>query len=446
MKLIRNSMYASRCIAAFCVLVVTATPAVAQTDVHPGFNLFSTEQEVEIGRQSAREIESKLPALNDSNVVHYIEELGSRLVQQAPGADYPYSFRVLDVADVNAFALPGGYIYLNRGLIEAVRNEGELAGVLAHEIGHVALRHSTNQLSKDYLAQAGLSVLGGLIGDGTASQILDVVGVTGVSLLFLKFSRTAEEQADTVGAQMMARAGYDPLALASFFSRLESESRGAPPEFLSSHPNYASRRQNIQHEASLLDPAPYNPVGDLSHVQARLDDMRPAPTMAALLEEEGSTEPPRNPGGNTSGSDIGNNDWERPSSRFVEHTQRNQYYRIDHPDNWRVHAGDDGFAVTIAPNGGILRTGSGRQEIIVGALVNHYTRFSTTMTDRSRRSASAAMTCSTVRRARCGTQLGSSWSSSSMAIRTCSPCRTRCASEPSTAAPVSGRSSSAPLH
>ncbi|MGH9334570.1 MAG: M48 family metalloprotease, partial [Vicinamibacteria bacterium] len=225
-----------------------------------------------------------------------------------------------------------------------------------------------------YLAQAGLSVLGGLIGgEGAAADILQVVGGAGVPLLFLKFGRTAEEQSDTVGAQMMARAGYDPLALVSFFETLESQSRGAPPEFLSSHPNYADRRENIQRESGLLTTADRDPVGGLSGVQARLADMRPAPSMEDLLGEEGrsssSQEAERSPRG------VADIDLERPSSRFVEFTQKNQYYRIDHPENWQVYEARDGFGATIAPENGIVSTGSGRQEILGGVLVNHYAPF-----------------------------------------------------------------------
>jgi Zn-dependent protease with chaperone function len=369
--LIRNSPYATRRFAAFVVVLAMTLPALAQTQVKRGFNLFSTEQEIEIGRESAREVERELPLVRDSTVTRYVEEIGARLAREASGADYPYRFRVLDVADVNAFALPGGFVYVNRGLVDAARSEAELAGVLAHEIGHVALRHSTNQISKQYLAQAGLSVLGGLIG-GDANDVLRVVGGAGLPLLFLKFGRSAEEQADTVGAQMMARAGYDPLALATFFEQLESQSRGGPPEFLSSHPNYASRRENIQREASLLATADRAPVGGFSSVQARLDGMREAPSMDDLLGE-GRPSSARVPESDT--RTVGGVDLERPSSRWAQFTQRNQYYTIDYPSNWRVQQARDGFGVTIAPSNGIVTAGTGRQEVIGGVLVNHYEPF-----------------------------------------------------------------------
>ncbi|HJS75167.1 MAG TPA: M48 family metalloprotease, partial [Vicinamibacteria bacterium] len=219
---------------------------------------------------------------------------------------------------------------------------------------------------------AGLSVLGGLIGgDSAASDILRVAGGAGLPLLFLKFGRTAEEQADTVGAQMMARAGYDPLALVSFFDTLESQSRGGPPEFLSSHPDYDSRREIIRREAGLVQTANRSPVGGLDRVKARLGDMREPARMDQLLDEEGrpSTSRPTEETRSTSSADL-----EPPSSRFREFEQRNGYYRLHYPENWRVREATDGFGVTLAPADGIATLGN-RQEILGGVIVNHYEPF-----------------------------------------------------------------------
>ncbi len=198
------------------------SPSFSQTKVKPGFNLFSTEQDVEVGKQSAAEVEKELPVLKDSAVQHYVARIGDRLAKVVQGAEYPYQFKVINVSDVNAFALPGGYMYVNRGLIEAAKSEAELAGVMAHEISHVAIRHGTNQASKAYLAQSGLGVLGGVLGGGGGStgQIIGAVGGFGLNTVFLKFGRKAEEQADVVGAQTLAKAGYDPLAMADFFETL----------------------------------------------------------------------------------------------------------------------------------------------------------------------------------------------------------------------------------
>src|SRR4029077_1521178 len=129
--------------------------------------------------------------------------IGARLAAVIPGAKFPYQFKVVNASDINAFALPGGFMYLNRGLIEAAKNEGQLAGVVAHEMSHVALRHGTNQASKAYLGQTGLGILGGLVAKDNRStqKTIGAVGGFGLNALFLKFSRTDESQADIVGSQ-----------------------------------------------------------------------------------------------------------------------------------------------------------------------------------------------------------------------------------------------------
>src|SRR5205085_4496558 len=153
-------------------LVMSVGIAQAQTKVKPGFNLFSPQDDVQVGQQSAVEAERQLPILRDTAVQGYVNRIGQRLAANAGGPNFQYQFRVVNASDINAFALPGGYIYLNRGVLDQARNEGEVAGVLAHEISHVALRHGTHQASKAYLAQAGISILGGIlggrIGQGTA--------------------------------------------------------------------------------------------------------------------------------------------------------------------------------------------------------------------------------------------------------------------------------------
>ena len=183
--------------------LVLCAPLVARAETSratPGFNLFSVEQDVEIGRQSAVEAERQLPMLKNRNVDGYLNKIVTRLAAQAPGARYPYAIKAVNDPSINAFALPGGPMYVNRGLLEAARSEAELASVLAHEMAHVAMRHGTHQASKAYLGQAGLGILGGLLGrnDKNTSQIVNAVGGLGLNAVFLKFSRDAEYQADQV--------------------------------------------------------------------------------------------------------------------------------------------------------------------------------------------------------------------------------------------------------
>src|SRR4028119_294725 len=173
------------------MLAVTlmAGVAEAQTKVNPGWNMFSAQQDVEIGAQSAQAAEQQLPIVRDADVENYVNRIGQKLAAKAGGPQFQYRFRVVNASDINAFALPGGFIYINRGIIENARNEGEIAGVVAHEIAHSALRHGTHQASKAYAAQAGLQILGGLLGGkvgNNTAQILNTVGGVGLNALFPK--------------------------------------------------------------------------------------------------------------------------------------------------------------------------------------------------------------------------------------------------------------------
>src|SRR4030095_2231269 len=265
------------------LMVLPAGVMFAQTKIKPGFNLFSTAQDQEIGRQSAADAELQLPILNDRSIEAYVNAVGTRLAAVAPGAKYPYQFKVVNASDINAFALPGGYLYLNRGLIEASKNEGQLAGVMAHEMADVALRHGTNQASKAYLGQAGLGVLGGLTGGKSDStqKAIGAVGGFGMNAMFLKFSRTDEEQADIVGSQMMAKAGYDPKDMVDFFEMLRSQAARDPgkvEQFLTSLLDPNDRAACIRKEMKMLNIRPTRAVGGFSQAKAELLRMPSAPS------------------------------------------------------------------------------------------------------------------------------------------------------------------------
>ena len=271
------------------LFISLAGPLAAQTQVRPGFNLFTVQQDVQVGAQSAAEIETKVPILRSGPAARLVERVGLRLAAQAPGPDYPYRFQVANLSDVNAFALPGGAIYVHRALIEQVRTEGELAGVIAHEIAHVALRHPTSQASKAYVTRIGVGLLGSLLGDGrqgTTSGIMNAVGGVGLNALFLKYSRNAETQADIVGAQIMARAGYDPNEMANFFAYLERQSSRKPSvfgTFLSDHPPPANRASRVRREAQLIGATRRSsPSGGLEEAQDWLRRLPPAPTLAQV--------------------------------------------------------------------------------------------------------------------------------------------------------------------
>ena len=356
-------------------LFLLVSPAWGQTKVKPGFNLFSVEQDVEVGKQSAAEVEKQLPVLRNSTVQNYVAGIGDRLAKVVQGAEYPYQFKVINVSDVNAFALPGGFMYVNRGLIQAARSEAELAGVMAHEISHVAIRHGTNQASKAYLSQAGLGVLGGVLGGGGGStdQIIGAVGGFGLNTVFLKFGRKAEEQADVVGAQTLAKAGYDPLAMADFFETLRELSGGDPSKFetfFSSHPAPGNRARRIEEEVQLLGHIRQTPpVGNFSRIKARLERLPDAPSMQELAGKEAGSSPDS---GSSRSPTPAPARIEAPSSRLQLFEQRDGFFRIRYPSNWSSYESQGDWSTTLAPEGGLRQGGEGGNQIVYGLLVGHF--------------------------------------------------------------------------
>ena len=378
----RDRFVAHRILAVVMALALVPAMAVAQTKVNAGWNLFSPEDDVQIGQQSAAQAEAQLPMMTDAQVNDYVNRIGAKLAQNAGGPNFPYRFKVVNASDINAFALPGGPIYVNRGVLEQAKNEGEVAGVLAHEIAHVALRHGTHQASKAYAAQAGLSILGGLlggkIGQNTAN-ILNTVGGIGLNALFLKYGRDLETQADVRGSQILAASGYSPIDMVNFFHTLESVDKSKKTNWLSDHPAPPDRIARIQKEAQTLRVAqtPTTNVAELQQVQSRLRGYGTAPTMGQIAQANsgtGSTGSTRRP--TTAGSSGSVVNVDPPSSTMRAYTAPSGVYRISYPANWRVYQ-QGSLAATIAPEGGVGEV-NGRTEVVYGAIINHYTPFNNT--------------------------------------------------------------------
>src|SRR5262249_10018261 len=240
-------------------LALTTYAADSRSKLKPGWNLFSPQQDIEMGRQVSRQAERELPMLNDRRADAYIAALGKRLATHAPGERYPYQFRIVNDTAINAFALPGGFVYINRGALEAADNEAQMAGVIAHEIGHVVLRHGTHQASTAYVAQAPLAILGGVLGSNSVGGLLAQLGVSfATSSLLLRYSRDAEGQADLMGTQILHDSGYDPRAMVEFFEKIQAQSKGRAIQFLSDHPNPENRISNVQREIQRLGGLPPN--------------------------------------------------------------------------------------------------------------------------------------------------------------------------------------------
>jgi predicted Zn-dependent protease len=222
-----------------------------RTPLKPGWNLFTPEQDIQIGKQASAKIGQEVLLLNDPRVDNYLDALGKKLAARAPGYKYPYQYRCVNDQNINAFALPGGFIYVNRGVIEAADNEAQLAGIMAHETSHVALRHGTNQVSKAEAWRIPLGLLGAA--GGLGGLIAQVGGGFTLNSIVLKYSRDDETQADVLGTQILYDSGYDPRALAQFFEKIEAESKGKEPaQFFSDHPNPGNRTARVDEEVDKL--------------------------------------------------------------------------------------------------------------------------------------------------------------------------------------------------
>jgi hypothetical protein len=226
----------------------------------PGQTRMTREQQQQLGLQVAAEVYSKMPVLSDSSVeTKYIQDLGKRLVATIPPQhSWPFQFHVVAQKEVNAFALPGGVMFVNIGTVTAVDNEAQLAGVMAHEMAHVYMQHSAKQQEKGSLLE-GLAGLAGAVA-GAAGGTWGTLAQTGIQFgagtLMLKYSRGDEAQADAVGAIILWKAGFNPVALADFFQKMEKQG-GSGPQFLSDHPNPGNRMAAIQEETRNWPPRKY---------------------------------------------------------------------------------------------------------------------------------------------------------------------------------------------
>ena len=262
--------------------------ASGQTRVVAPNNPYSPDKDIQVGQQAAREVERQMPLLQNREVESYIEDIGQRLVRSIPPefqhSQFRYSFRVINVRDLNAFALPGGFTFVNRGLIQAAHNEGELVGAMAHEISHVALRHGTAQAAKAQKYQAGMiagQILGAVLGGGAGAAVAQGSQL-GIGASFLKFNRDFEKQADILGSHIMANAEYDAHDLANMFRTLEQQGGSAGPQWMSDHPNPGNRFEYINREADALRVTnPIHNTDEFGRVQAILRDM----TRAASMQE-----------------------------------------------------------------------------------------------------------------------------------------------------------------
>jgi len=243
-----------------CIFFIALAWAQGPTRFKPGFNLFSKEQDVQVGQESAAQVRKQMTMVKDPFLNQYVNSIGKRLAnaQEAKESGFPFTFEVVADPSINAFALPGGPMFINSGLLKAVDNEAQLAGVMGHEMSHVILRHGTNQASKSQMIQLP-AVLGSQVAGGSMMGQLAQLGIgLGANSVLLKFSRGAESQADLLGSHLMAESAYDPVQMAKFFQKLEADGGARGPQFFSSHPNPGNRQAAIQKEVAKMPQQNYN--------------------------------------------------------------------------------------------------------------------------------------------------------------------------------------------
>jgi hypothetical protein len=370
MSMLRRQPRARRSTAlATAVIALTMTlSSGAQTHIQPHANSFKPEQDVELGRQAADEVRQKFPLLNDEQIHSYVQRLGEQLVDNIPEElrqpAFHYTFDVVNLKEINAFALPGGPMFLNRGMLDAAKTDGEVIGVMAHELSHVVLRHGTAQATKGQKFQMGAiagQVLGAIVGGRTGSVIAQG-SQFGLGAYFLKFSREYEREADLMGAQIMSRAGYDPRQMANMFQTIQKQGGSQGPEWMSDHPDPGNRYESINQEAEALRvPRSSAPPGNIESVHARLARLAPAISseQAARQAQQRQRE---SPAGQVAAGDHAGN-VALPASQWRTY-QPGNFIRISVPANWRQIG--SGNTVTYAPDGGFVQTQDGHSAFTHG--------------------------------------------------------------------------------
>lgn len=355
----------------------------------PGKTAVSKQQQEQIGMQAAAEVYKQMPVLPDSSPeTQYIRNIGARLVAVIPQQySWPYEFHVVQQKEINAFALPGGQMFVNVGTITAADNEAQLAGVMAHEMSHVYMQHSAKQMEKASVTQGIAGLLGAVLGGSNSVWGgLARAGIQfGAGSLMMKYSRTDEAQADAVGAIILYKAGYNPIAMADFFQKLAAQG-GSGPQFLSDHPNPGNRQQAIQKEIApwpkknflasspAFQTAKQQALGIKVYDAQQIADGAKSGQWAQQNQKNGAVlknaPPPasgQNAGGDNGAGTITNVSLPdvRPSGSFK--SLNLDFLNMQYPDNWQVTQDQQGGGVTIAPKAGVSGSAIAYGTVINGA-------------------------------------------------------------------------------
>src|SRR6516162_4405599 len=378
------------------LIVLLATQAYPQSAApefpNPGNAHMSRDKQRALGLQAASQVFQQMPVLPDTSPeTQYVRQLGQKLVATIPSQNsWPFDFHVVAQKEINAFALPGGPMFINIGTITAAANEAQLAGVMAHEMSHVYMQHSAKQASKAQTTGMLAGLAEAVVGATTrgAVQQLGEMGLQmGAQGLMLKYSRTDEAQADAVGAIILYKAGYNPQALADFFKTLEAQG-GSPPQWLSDHPDPGNRQQAIEKEIRNWPPKTYasnsplfqktrqHAMGVKAYTGEEIAQGAKSGQWAALNKKNGAT---FNPAGASARNVSASAPTSSPAAAAVslESVLPSQRMiladlgpaKIQRPDNWQVTMPKQrGQSVTIAPQAGLTAEGVGYGVVLNGVV------------------------------------------------------------------------------
>jgi len=325
-----------------------------RTKLSPSWTVFSQEEEAAYGREAAQQVEQRGRMLNDRRVDEYVNQLGQKLAVHAPGYKYHYQYKVVNDGAINAFALPAGFVYVNRGLVEAVSNEAQLAAVLAHETAHIALRHGTAQVTKTYAWQFPLDIFGATLGGYSLGGLLVQLGAgLTVGTILLGNSRSDESEADVLGTQILFDSGYDPRAMGQFFEKIQDDPRMNDAfQFFSDHPNPANRIERVNQEVDKLGGPPPNYQSDSNVFESVKSYLKQLPRPPRSRRFGVSPEPDGRP--------------EPPSSETSDY--RTDKLEMSYPDNWQ--AAGQGSSFTLYPEGGVVPDEHDQAALAYGVIVD----------------------------------------------------------------------------
>jgi len=375
--------------------LLLATEAYAQTAgptfPNPGKTSMSKDNQHALGMETAAQVFQQMPVLPDySPESQYIRQLGKKLVATIPPEySWPFEFHVIPDKQINAFALPGGQMFINVGTLTSARNEAELAGVMGHEMAHVYMQHSAKQAGKgqttSMIAGIASAVLGGTVGS-KAGGLVGQLGQMGIQMgaqgLLMKYSRSDESQADAVGAVILAKAGYNPQSMVDFFKTMGAQAGAAPPELFSSHPNPGNRQEAIKKQVANWPAANYveeSPSFNEAHKHAlQVKTYTPQEIQAGAKSGQWASLNKQNGAGlySPGESTFPTRASAPPDAVSIESVQPSQKMttanlgpmKISRPDNWPVTLPEQkGQFVTIAHQAGVTNRGVGYGVLLNGA-------------------------------------------------------------------------------